>query len=188
MRPVVLTGFAWSHDRLRVPWAGLLVGLAVLPALLVASPLSVAGEQPIGGRITTVTRLVKFFLEKEAQLGDAVRNADATAVGELLADDFELRTGVRAANPISRAVWMRELLRTHDPGGDISSMAVHDFGAVAIASFRQDVAGGPVFVVDVWRGQGADWKLEVRYASPAESATLAIPGEGAGEPEMPKKY
>jgi hypothetical protein len=67
-------------------------------------------------------------------------------------------------------------------------MAVHDFGAVAVASFTQGAPRGPMLVVDVWRAQGADWKLAVRYASPAGSAAFAIPGGGAGEPEIPKKY
>lgn len=168
--------------------ARLLVGLVAWPALLVASSLFAADEQPTGSRVPTVTRLVKLFLEKEATLGDAVRNADAVAVGGLLTDDFELRTGAQAANPIPRAAWMRELLRTCDPGGDIRRMAVHDFGAIAIASFTQDVAGGSVFVVDVWRGQGVDWKLAIRYASPAESPALAIPGGSTSESEIPNKY
>ncbi len=135
-----------------------------------------------------MTRLVKVFLDKEALLGAAVRNADAAALGTLLTEDFELRTGARAGTPIPRAEWMRELLRTREPGGDIAGMAVHDFGGVAVASFTQGSAGGPIFVVDVWRGQGADWKLAVRYASPAGSAAFAIPGAGPGEPEIPKKY
>jgi hypothetical protein len=167
----------------------LFVGLLALPALFVASlPSAAADEQATGGRVPTVTRLVKLFLEKEASLGAAVRNADATALGGLLTDDFELRTGARAASPIPRADWVRELLRTRDPGGDISRMAVHDFGAIAIASFTQGAVGGPVFVVDVWRGQGTDWKLAVRYASPVGSPAFAIPGGSASEPEIPKKY
>jgi len=167
----------------------LLAGLLALPALFAVSlPSLAADEQPTGGRVSTVTRLVKLFLEKEAALGAAVRNADATALGSLLTDDFELRTGARAASPIPRADWMRELLRTRDAGGEISRMAVHDFGAVAIASFTQGAAGGPVFVVDVWRGQGTDWKLAVRYASPVGSPAFAIPGGSASEPEIPKKY
>jgi len=167
----------------------LLAGLLTLPALFAVSlPSLAADEQPTGGRVPTVTRLVKLFLEKEASLGAAVRNADATALGSLLTDDFELRTGARAASPIPRADWMREVLRTRDPGGDISRMAVHDFGAIAIASFTQGAAGGPVFVVDVWRGQGTDWKLAIRYASPVGSPAFAIPGGSASEPEIPKKY
>ena len=167
----------------------LCAGLLAVPALLAASlPSLAADEQPTGGRVSTVTRLVKLFLEKEASLGVAVRNADATALGALLTDDFELRTGARAASPIPRADWMREVLRTRDPGGEIGRMAVHDFGAIAIASFTQSAPGGPAFVVDVWRAQGTDWKLAVRYANPAGSSAFAIPGGSASEPEIPKKY
>ena len=164
-------------------------GSLAIAALFAASwPSIAADEPPTGGRVPTVTRLVKLFLEKEAALATAVRNADANALGALLTDDFELRVGARAAWPIPRADWMRELLRRRDPGGDISGMAVHDFGAVAIASFTQGTVKGPLFVVDVWRGQATDWKLAIRYAGPAGSPAFAIPGAGASEPEIPKKY
>ena len=167
----------------------LFVGLLALLALFVVSLPSVAAdEQATGGRVPTVTRLVKLFLEKETALGAAIRNADAAALGGLLTDDFELRTGARAASPIPRADWIREALRMRDSGGDISGMAVHDFGAIAIVSFTQGAVGGLVFVVDVWRGQGADWKLAVRYASPAGSPTFAVPGGSVSQPEIPKKY
>lgn len=165
-----------------------LAGALALPVLLLTSWPAIADAPPTGGRVPTVTRLVKLFLEKEAALGAAVHSGDAAALGAFLADDFELRTGARAASPVPRAEWMREVLRTRDPGGEIGRMAVHDFGAVAVASFTQGGAGGPMLVVDVWRAQGADWKLAVRYASPAGSAAFAIPGGSAGEPEIPKKY
>src|SRR5215475_4143789 len=154
---------AYYRGALRMtPALRAFVGVLVFPALLAASSVA-ADEQPSGGRIPTVTRLVKLFLDKEALLSAAVRAADANALGAFLTDDFELRTGARAANPVPRVEWMRELLRTRDPGGDISRMAVHDFGTVAIASFTQDSPGGPLFVVDVWRARDADWKLAVRY-------------------------
>ncbi len=66
-------------------------------------------------------------------------------------------------------------------------MAVHDFGGVAVASFTQDTQSGPIFVVDVWRGSGDAWQLQVRYASPAGTTQAGIPGAGATEPEIPKK-
>ena len=165
----------------------LFAGALASAALFAVSLPSIADEPPSGGRVPTVTRLVKLFLDKEASLGAAVRRGDATALGALLADDFELRTGARVASPVPRTDWMRELMRTRDPGGDISGMAVHDYGTVAIASFTQESAGGPVLVVDVWHAQGADWKLAVRYSAPAGSPVFPIPGSGASEPEIPKK-
>lgn len=166
----------------------LVAGLLALLALAVSPPAAAQEVRPSGGRVPTVTRLVKLFLDKENALGASIRSGDAAALGNLLTDDFELRTGARAASPVPRADWMRELLRTRDPGGDISRMAVHDLGATAIASFTQQSAAGPLFVVDVWRAVGAEWKLAVRYAAPAGSDAFPVPGAGAGEPEFPKKY
>lgn len=170
------------------PTFRLLVGIMTLPALLAAPPSSFGAEASTGGRVATVTRLVKLFLDKEALLSATIRSANAPALGALLTDDFELRTGSRAASPVPRAEWMHEVLRTREPGGDISRMAVHDYGVIAVVSFTQDAAGGSVFVVDVWRAQGPDWKLAVRYANPVGSPAFPIPGAVGTEPEIPKKY
>jgi hypothetical protein len=67
-------------------------------------------------------------------------------------------------------------------------MAVHDLGETAVVSFTRGNRGGALFVVDVWRKQGSDWRLAVRYASPAGTASYAVPGAGTEEPEIPKKY
>jgi len=132
--------------------------------------------------------LVKLYLEREAALSAAVRAGDAAAIGQFLTDDFELRAGARAGRPVPRADFVATLVRTRDSGGDVAGMAVHDLGNAAIVSFTQGTRVGLTFVVDVWRQQGSDWKLAIRYASPAGSDTYPIPGAGAGEPEIPKKY
>jgi hypothetical protein len=159
--------------------------LALATALaLVAGP----GAAEDSVRVPTVTRLVKLFLDKEASLAAAVREGDGTALGSLLADDFELRTGANAASPVPRAEWMREVLRTREPGGSVSGMAVHDFGVVAVVSFTQGGARGPMLVVDVWKQSADGWKLAIRYASPAGAPDFPIPGGIAIEPQIPKKY
>jgi hypothetical protein len=162
-----------------------LAGVLVLASVLAASPVVAADEAP---RVGTITRLVKLFLDKEAELAAAARSGNAAALGAFLTDDFELRAGARVANPVPRAEWIRELTRSRDPGGEIGRMAVHDFGTVAVVSFTQDAAGGTLFVVDVWRRAGSDWKLAVRYASPAGTSAFPIPGSGPVAPEIPKKY
>ena len=166
-----------------------LIAALTLPALLGVAPLSgAADERPTGGRVPTVTRLVKLFLEREAALGDAIRNGDAPALASLLSEDFEMRTGARAATPVARAEWMRDVLRTRDGGGDADRMAVHDYGTIAVVSFTMGGNAGPIYVVDVWRGEAATSKLAVRYASPAGTVQFAIPGASATEAEIPKKY
>jgi|KBSSwiStaDraftv2_1062776.scaffolds.fasta_scaffold38133_6 hypothetical protein len=162
-------------------------GLFVFAALLIVGAPANAADEPARGA-GTITRLVKVFRDKEAALATAVRNGDATAVGGMLADDFELRAGARAASPVPRDDWIRAAIRTRDPGGEIGRMAVHDLGNAAVASFTQDGPSGPMFVVDIWRGQGDKWKLAVRYASPAGTPAFVIPGVGAEEKEIPKKY
>ena len=159
-----------------------------IAAALVASWASAAHAADAPTRIPTITRLVKLFLEREAQLGDAVRAGDAAGVERMLADDFELRVGARAGRPIPRADFVQAIVQGRDAGGEIAGMAAHDIGGAVIVSFTQGSRAGPLFVVDVWRMQGSEWKLAIRYAGPAGTASTAIPGAGAEEPEIPKKY
>src|SRR5438105_2422064 len=103
-----------------------------------ASAAHAADQQPTGGRVPTVTRLVKLFTDRELALSDAVRVGDAKKAQEFLADDFEMRTGAAAANPIPRADWLREMIRGRNPGEAPSHMAVHDLNGTAVVSFTQD--------------------------------------------------
>jgi len=67
-------------------------------------------------------------------------------------------------------------------------MAVHDLNGTAIVSFTQGGDRNAIFVVDVWRATGNDWRLAIRYASPAGTGALQIPGASAAPSEIPKKY
>ena len=162
----------------------LVVAAAVLAALLSTVPAA-ADAQPLAAGVPTVTRLVKIFLDKEAAIGAAIRNADAVALGALLADDFELRDGSQVATPVPREQWMRDALAGRKAGGEIHGMAVHDFGTVAIASFTQAVPTGQMLVVDVWRAAGSDWKLAVRYTG---GSTAGAAPRGPRDAVIPKKY
>jgi hypothetical protein len=161
----------------------LAAGSALVTALLRAAPAAAADTKAGAGNVPTVTRLVKLFLDKEASLGTAIRAGDTTALGALLADDFELREDARPASPVPRDEWVRKVLAARAAGGEIHGMAVHDFGPDAIASFSQSSAIGSTFVVDVWRADGSDWKLAVRYAGRASAPTRE-----PREPTIPKKY
>src|SRR5262249_43897120 len=77
--------------------------VAVTLLLALAAFAANAGDEPARGRVPTLTRLVKLFLEKESALGAAVRSGNAVALGAMLTDDFELRTGPRAASPVPRS-------------------------------------------------------------------------------------
>src|SRR5438132_2990538 len=90
-----------------------------------AASASAADERATGGRVPTVTRLVKLFTEQEAALATAIRAGDASAVERLLTDDFEMRTGATPANPVPRAEWLTAMMGARNPGDDVTGMAVH---------------------------------------------------------------
>ena len=170
-----------------------LKSLAVATSILVAvfvPPAHSADPAPAApGRVPTVTRLVKLFLEREEALSAAMRAGDMAPLERTLTDDFELRVGAKAAMPIPRADFLADAARTRPASGAASRMAVHDLGGIAIVSFVQgDDAKRAVFIVDVWRQSGADWKLAIRYAGPAGAPDFPIAGAGAPPSNIPKKY
>jgi hypothetical protein len=71
-----------------------------------------------------------------------------------------------------------------------TQMAVHDLDGSAVVSFLQpgSSANTSVFVVDVWRRTGEQWKLAVRYVAPVGASGTALPGVPPAEPEIPKRY
>ena len=165
--------------------AVLATGAAFAVALCRRSPRDTAT-----GRVPTVTRLVKLFLEREDALSAAIHAGDAASLERTLADDFELRSGARAASPVPRVEFIADAAKHHPVSGAASRMAVHDLGSAAIVSFVQgDDATRAVFVVDVWRRQpAADWKLAIRYAEPSRVAGVRHSGRGLAPDRDSEKY
>jgi len=166
----------------------------LVSALYIASPSGWAADEATPeSRIPTVTRMVKQFTELESSLAASIKAGDEAGLQKLLADDFELRTGSMPGNPTPRAEWIRSLLLRRDVAYSIEQMAVHDLGNHAVVSFveksaRKEAKAAPnIFVVDVWKRSGNDWKLAIRYAS-AASRDVVIPGASAESPAIPKKY
>jgi hypothetical protein len=140
------------------------------------------------GRVPTVSRLVMQFTEREMQLADRLSARDPAGAGNLLTDDFELRASSQPGRPVPRADWLAQSTQSPGPGNRVTQMAVHDLGESAVVSFMQGPdTGGSLFVVDVWRRTGSEWKLAVRYAAPI-AGNVPIPGVPAAEPTLPKKY
>lgn len=169
---------------------------AIALALSCAAGLTATvNAQDSTGRIPTVTRLVKIFLDREGELLNAMRGKDAAAVERQLADDFEMRVGHRPGVPVPRADFLRQVQAETVAGYSIEQMAVHEIGATAIVSFMLRPEAGrareglvPLFVVDTWTGGIDNYRLRVRYVAPGVGAKVRIPGAGAEQPQIPKKY
>ena len=124
------------------------------------------------------TRSVSKYLGLERALQDGIAQRDRTAVLQVLAEDFEVRT---SATPDAIAIneWLRRELAS--PGRDriVRDLAVREFDDLAIVSFLLDSAGAPghakvsktLFVVDVWRQSSG--KLLTRYVERPASAPPA---------------
>lgn len=169
-------------------WAAGWLGLAA--ALLVSGVSTLWSQVPAPGRVPTVSRLVLQFTELEIELAGRLRAHDAEGAGGLLTDDFELRASPQPGRPVPRADWLRQSLASSLPEGAPTQMAVHDLGDAAVVSFLQPDAGAnaSLFVVDVWRRDGAAWKLAVRFLARSSAGGAALPGVPPPEPAIPKKY
>src|SRR5436305_1149709 len=113
-------------------WARVLIlatALFALPALAQTSANS--------ARVPTVTRLVKQFSELESRLDASIAARDERAVTEILDADFEARLSPTPGTPVPRADWIRTAIAARRQPARIEQMAVHDFGTVAVVSFRQ---------------------------------------------------
>ncbi len=164
-----------------------------LATVAVAAFLAITGnaahaDQPL------VTRLVMQFNQLETTLLANAQQGDQKAVGDLLADHFEMRTNDTPGEPIPRADWIQQFIQAH-PQGSISQMAVHDYDSVDVVSFlyqSQSPAGKPqrIGMVDIWQRINGNWKLAVRYAGTADKPGFLIPGMGAEnrQPVIDKRY
>ena len=117
----------------------------------------------------TLTRTVKVFSELENQLDDARRSHDDATLTKLLAANFEQRSGAAPSAPTPRAEWLAQSPAT----AQISQMAVHEFGNVAVVSFLD--ATQHMFIVDVWNKTDDHYALSVRYTSAAAGAPQTQP-------------
>jgi hypothetical protein len=189
MGQFVFSGFGMKALKSLAVASTVAISTGVLVTGLVTPAHSADTSSAPAGRIPTVTRLVKLFLDREEMLSAAMRAGDVASLERTLTDDFELRTGARAANPIPRADFLGDVARNRPTSSAASQMAVHDLGSIATVSFVQgDDSKRAIFVVDVWRQSGTDWKLAIRYAGPAGAPDFPIPGAGAPPSEIPKKY
>jgi hypothetical protein len=149
----------------------LVVALLALPALAQPSPAT--------GRIPTVTRLVKIFSQLENDLIARAHAADPQALDAMLDPAFEMRLGAQPGVPVPRDEWMHAARTASREAPRIDRMAVHDFGTIAVVSFRETPATGaargkPQFVVDCWKRVGDEWTLAVRYVSDATSSDVKM--------------
>ena len=161
--------------------------IALLAATVAASALAQPAPQP--GNVPTVTRLVKVFSELERGLVEKTHAKDASALDAMLDPSFEMRIGSAPGAPVPRDAWIRDA-RKSAATPRIEQMAVHDFGDVAVVSFREAFAASGAkhrsrdrFVVDCWRRDGGAWKLVVRYLSDASASGVA-----GAEATIDKRY
>ena len=147
--------------------APLAVVLSALTLVATAQSRLPPGVDGGGGARATATRSVAQYLDLERALADALRQGRRDAVLQMLAPDFELRSG-ETLDAIDASEWLAAEQRAGGTPTRVRDLAVRELGEVAVVSFFLDPepSGGKrrtLYVIDVWRQ--ADHKLAVRYVS-----------------------
>jgi hypothetical protein len=153
-----------------------LLASVCVAGVICLAPLAHASDVSPGRGVPTVTRLVKLFMDLEQTLDQQLARGDKA---DLVADNFEQRNGSAPGNPVPRAEWLPQMSRIRL--GEMSQMAVHDHGTLAVVSFLATRSGKSAFVVDVWKNQQGQWLLATRYVS--GTAEQPVP-----PPLIPKKF
>jgi ketosteroid isomerase-like protein len=169
--------------------------LMILVGLLFAASASAAGQAAPSGRgVQLPTRNVMIFSELENAWLGAVQKRDTKSLDKLVADNFELRTSAAPGVPTAREESLRQALQLPPFESSIGQMAVHEFGDLMLVSFlwKIDAPKGSglaqnVFVVDTWRRNADSWQVVVRYASPVDEASAAVPGAVAPSAQSLRK-
>lgn len=148
---------------------------------------------PISGnntRVSQLTRSVKNFSELETELIAALKTNNQDKLKHLLAEDFEMRQASKPDNPIPYADWLKNsLAEASSYSTDIEQMSVHDLNQTAIVNFLwQPSTESKFFIVDIWRLNGKNWQLAIRYLTPIADINTKIPGFIPNEQEIEKKY
>jgi len=85
------------------------------------------------------TRSVARYLDLERSLADAIRDRRRDAVLQMLAPDFELRSG-ETLDAIDASAWVAAQQRSGDAATRVRDLAVRELGEVTIVSFFLDGA------------------------------------------------
>ena len=136
-------------------------------------------------RIITATRQVTIFNGLENQLLRAVQSKDQAGLSKLVSDDCIIE--MPDADPLPCDDWMKAVLSKDYvlktfvvrqlsvvDGADVM---VVKFDRVQQSTFKGKPDGGEFFVVDVWKKEGADWKLASRFVSKVSSVPWMPKGD-----------
>jgi len=135
--------------------------------------------------ISSATRQVAIFSELENKLETAFAERDSATLAKLLSDDFEVWSPRPSGDPIARDEWLQLAPELRPQSFHVRQMAVRTFGNLYVVSFvLNEIVSGlqqTHFVVDVWTGEGAQARLQVRYEAP-EPGKDKIPNLFSGRP------
>ena len=147
-------------------------------------------------RVPTVTRLVQSFGKLETEIITAFKHKDHARLTQLIDQNFEMQVALKSADSVPLTEWLKaSMAEATSYTYDITDMAVRDLGQTAFVSFdwkpSESTKKNPspeIFIVDVWKKEGMDWKLAIRFASAGQKSGVKFPGFSASDEVIEKKY
>jgi len=150
-----------------------IIALAIFLAGSAQEPI----KPSLSPRIITATRQVAIFTDLEKQMLRAIQGKDQSGLSKLVSDDCIIE--MPDADPLPCDDWMKTVLSKEYvlktfvvrqlAVVDGTDVMVVKFDRVQQSSFKGKPDGGEFFVIDVWKKDGADWKLASRFVSKVSS-------------------
>lgn len=143
--------------------------------------IAAAAQEPVKPaltpRIITATKQVSIFTGMENHLLQAIQKKDKAAAQAMLSDDLMIE--MPDADPLPGEDWLDSVMAKdytlksfvvrQMSAIDLGNAVVVKFDRVQQSSFKGKPDSGDFFVIDVWKKDGADWKLANRYVSKVSS-------------------
>jgi hypothetical protein len=166
----------FAGDRLR-KWVALLVLALWIPSSLVAQKKSKEEHETleVERSASDAHSFMELFTKLERDWINGMQRKDKTALEEMVAPEFMVRTSVDPDHPVMRADWIQDVLTNCDIRSyKHRGMAIRAFLGVAIVSFVQSqqatVGGkdrsGDYLIVDLWVTNHGKWQAAARYIAP----------------------
>jgi ketosteroid isomerase-like protein len=149
----------------------------VLAGISVFSVAQEPEKPTLTPRIITATKQVTMFNGIERQMLQAVQKKDKAALQAMLTEDCSIY--LPDADPLDGEDWVDSVMNKDFVLKNfvVRQMTVSDLGNAAVVSYdriqestyKGQNDGGEFYVVDLWKKDGANWKLSDRYVSKVSS-------------------
>ena len=165
----------------RLPWR---IAALFCLSLGLAAVAQMTTSATVKKQISTVTRQVAEFSDREKEFASALQKKDQARLDALLADYFDFWSPAGGGDPIDRDEWLENAHTVYEvQSWSLRQLNVRMAGDTAVVSFTENETSrfkgrsvsGDYLIVDVWTKSPDGWQLATRYSSRLQKLPPAKP-------------